>query len=115
MEISPRGAGCAADHTFLGGDPVVEYQIDLERIFLLNPGQSLDLGDRRLTAFRPPLYDSPATTGSYDQLTGTCFTSDSFGSPVAFPDQAGVDDIATLPVMICSRGCGSGRASTAHG
>ena len=75
----------------------MEYQIDLDRIFLLNPGQSLDLGDRRLTAFRPPVYDSPATTGFYDQRTGTCFTSDCFGSPVAFPDQAAVDDIAALP------------------
>ena len=75
----------------------LEYQIDLERIFLLNPGQSLDLGDRRLTAFRPPVYDSPATTGFYDQRTGTCFTSDCFGSPLAFPDQAAVDDIAALP------------------
>jgi hypothetical protein len=50
--------------TFLGlGILSLEYQIDLDRIFLLNPGQSLDLGDRGLTAFRPPVYDSPATTG----------------------------------------------------
>ena len=27
----------------------------MDRIYLLNPGQSLDAGDRRLTGFRPPL------------------------------------------------------------
>ena len=84
--------------TFLGlGILSLEYQISLDRIFLLNPGQSIDLGDRRLSAFRPPVYDSPATTGFYDLRTGTCFTSDCFGSPVASEDQAGVDDITTLP------------------
>jgi hypothetical protein len=57
----------------------------------------LDLGDRRLTAFRPPVYDSPATTGFYDRCTGTCFTSDCFGSPVESPDQAAVEDIGALP------------------
>jgi hypothetical protein len=62
-----------------------------------HPGQSLDLGDRRLTAFRPPVYDSPTTTGFYDLRTGTCFTSDCFGSPVASVDQADVDDVSELP------------------
>jgi hypothetical protein len=84
--------------TFLGlGILSLEYQISPDRVFLLNPGQSLDLGDRRLEAFRPPLYDSPATTGFYDQRTGVCFTSDCFGSPVASADQAGVEDISVLP------------------
>ncbi len=84
--------------TFLGlGILSLEYQISLDRIFLLNPGPSLDLGDRRFGAFRPPLYDSPATTGCYDQRTGTCFTSDCFGSPVASADQARVDNIAGVP------------------
>jgi glyoxylase-like metal-dependent hydrolase (beta-lactamase superfamily II) len=97
MEILHAAPAARLITTFLGlGILSLEYHIDLERIFLLNPGQSLDLGDRRLTAFRPPVYDSPATTGFYDQRTGTCFTSDCFGSPVAFPDQACVDDISAL-------------------
>jgi len=98
MEILQAAPAARLVTTFLGlGILSLEYQIDLDRIFLLNPGQSIDLGDRRLTAFRPPVYDSPATTGFYDQRTGTCFTSDCFGSPVASPDQAAVDDIAALP------------------
>ena len=86
MEILHAAPAARLITTFLGlGILTLEYQIDLDRVFLLNPGQSLDLGDRRLTAFRPPVYDSPATTGFYDQRTGTCFTSDCFGSPVGVP------------------------------
>jgi hypothetical protein len=75
----------------------IDYQVALDRVFLLNPGQSLDVGDRRLTAFRPPAFDSPATTGFYDEKTGTCFTSDCFGAPMASVDQVAADDIAALP------------------
>jgi len=83
--------------TFLGmGILSIEYDIPADRVFLLNPGQSMNVGDRELTAFRPPVYDSPATTGFYDQRTGTCFTSDCFGSPLATADLAVADDIAAL-------------------
>ena len=63
--------------TFLGaGILSMEYDVPRERLYLLNPGQSLDVGDRRLTAFRPPVYDSPATTGFIDDSTGVMFSSD---------------------------------------
>jgi hypothetical protein len=72
--------------TFLGlGILSIEHAIPPQRVFLLNPGQSLSVGDRSLHAFRPPLYDSPATTGLIDNHTGTCFSSDCFGGPM--PDQ----------------------------
>ena len=51
----------------------------------------------RLTALRAPVYDSPATTIISDSLTGTCFTSDCFGAPLASPDLMAVDDIAAIP------------------
>ena len=98
VEILKTAPNARLITTFLGlGILTMEYQISLDRVFLLNPGQSLDLGDRSLTAFRPPVYDSPATTGFYDRHTGTCFTSDCFGSPMASADQAAVDDITALP------------------
>ena len=98
MEILKTAPNVRLITTFLGlGILTTEYQISLDRVFLLNPGQSLDLGDRSLTAFRPPVYDSPATTGFYDQRTGTCFTSDCFGSPMASADKAAVEDIGQLP------------------
>ncbi len=54
--------------TFLGmGLLSIEHQVPPDRVFLLNPGQALDVGDRRLRALRPPLYDSPATTGLLDE------------------------------------------------
>lgn len=84
--------------TFLGfGILGMEVEIAPDRVFLLNPGQSLDLGDRTITAFRPPVFDSPATAGFYDGRTGACFTSDCFGSPLASLDQVHTDDVADLP------------------
>jgi glyoxylase-like metal-dependent hydrolase (beta-lactamase superfamily II) len=94
MEAAPQARLVT---TFLGfGILGIDFAISPDRIFLLNPGQSLDLGDRRMTAFRPPVFDSPATTGLYDESTGTCFTSDCFGGPMAGPEP--VEDIAELPV-----------------
>jgi flavorubredoxin len=84
--------------TFLGlGILTIEHTIPPDRVFLLNPGQSLDVGDRTLRAFRPPLYDSPATTGLIDTRTGACFSSDCFGGPFPSPDLALADDVADAP------------------
>lgn len=83
--------------TFLGfGIASIDFPVTPDRAYLLNPGQSLDLGDRRVTAFRPPVYDSPATTGLYDESTGTCFSSDCFGAPLGSASDTEVDDIAEL-------------------
>ncbi|MCW2810504.1 MAG: lactamase, partial [Friedmanniella sp.] len=99
MKILEAAPSARLVTTFLGmGILTLEYQIDPHRVFFLNPGHSLDLGDRQLTAFRPPVYDSPATTGFYDKLTGTCFTSDCFGSPMATAELAAVDDIRDVPI-----------------
>ncbi|MBT2445020.1 MBL fold metallo-hydrolase [Streptomyces sp. ISL-36] len=69
--------------TFLGaGIMTTERALPMDRVYFLNPGQSLDVGDRSLHAFRPPLYDSPATVGFYDDRTRICFTSDCFGGPM---------------------------------
>ena len=83
--------------TFLGfGIASMDFPTPPDRAYFLNPGQSLDVGDRRLTAFRPPVYDSPATTGLYDESTGTCFTSDCFGAPLGSAPDADVEDVAEL-------------------
>ena len=82
----------------------VEFEVPLDRVHLVNPGESLDLGDRRLHAFRPPLFDSPMTVGFYDDKTGTCLSSDCFGGPM--PDLAGAyaDDIAEIPADVVRGG-----------
>ena len=84
--------------TFLAvGIMSTERPLPLNRVHLLNPGQQLDVGDRTLTAFRPPLFDSPATVGFYDDRSRTCFSSDCFGGPMPTADFATCSDISELP------------------
>lgn len=45
-------------------------------------GESLDVGDRTLTAIRPPLYDSPTTRGLLDHRTGVYWAVDCYGAGV---------------------------------
>jgi hypothetical protein len=84
--------------TFLGaGIMSLERPVPMDRMYLLNPGQTLDVGDRTLTAFRPPLFDNPSTVGFYDDRSRTCFTSDCFGAPVSSAELAGCSDVGEVP------------------
>jgi glyoxylase-like metal-dependent hydrolase (beta-lactamase superfamily II) len=84
--------------TFLGaGIMSTERPVPLDRVYLLNPGQSLDVGDRTLTAFRPPLFDNPATVGFYDERSHTCFSSDCFGAPMPSAALAECSDVGEVP------------------
>jgi flavorubredoxin len=56
-----------------------QFTLDPRRAWLLNDGESLDIGDRTITAIRPPLYDSSATRGMWDPKTRTYFSADCFG------------------------------------
>lgn len=83
--------------TFVGfGITSIDFPVTPDRAYFLNPGQSLDVGDRSLTAFRPPVYDSPATTGIYDESTGTAFTSDCFGAPLGSLAETEAEDVTDL-------------------
>jgi len=78
---------------FLGlGKLSEEFQIPLERVYFLNDGDTMDLGDRTITAIRPPLYDSSATRGYWDPKTRLYFAADCFGCVQREPVQF-VDDI----------------------
>lgn len=57
----------------------------LDRLHLLNPGQSIDAGDRTLFAVAPPTYDAPETMGVYDEKSRTFFSSDCFGALLQKP------------------------------
>lgn len=57
----------------------------LERIHLLNPGQSICAGDRTLFAVAPPAYDAPETMGIYDDKSQVFFSSDCFGAVLDKP------------------------------
>jgi hypothetical protein len=80
--------------TFIGvGILGCERQIPLDRVYLLNPGQTLNVGDRTLTGHRPPLYDNPATVGFIESKSGAFFSSDCFGGPMVSADIASAPDV----------------------
>ena len=67
--------------TFLGvGIMSVSDPLPMDRVHLVNPGQSITLGSRTLTAFRPPTFDNPSTTGFFDTSSGVLFPADCFGA-----------------------------------
>jgi flavorubredoxin len=63
--------------------------LPMDRVHLINPGETIEIGDRTLTAFRPPTFDNPITTGFLDRRSGTLFSSDCFGAVLeSVPDEA---------------------------
>lgn len=94
LEAAPRARLVT---TYLGvGIMSTERPLPLDRVHLLNPGQSLDVGDRTLRAFRPPLFDNPATTGFYDDASRTCFSSDCFGAPMPTAELAAAGHVGDV-------------------
>jgi flavorubredoxin len=76
--------------TFLGvGIMGLSDPLPLDRVHLVNPGQTITVGDRTLTAIKPPVFDNPSTTGFHDEKSGAFFSSDCFGALLqAVPDNA---------------------------
>jgi glyoxylase-like metal-dependent hydrolase (beta-lactamase superfamily II) len=75
--------------TYLGmGKLGLSQPVSPERVYLLNPGQSLDVGDRQLVALRPPSFDAPETTIVFDGKTRTLYSSDCFGALMSAPADA---------------------------
>jgi hypothetical protein len=76
--------------TFLGvGIMGLSAPLPLDRVHLVNPGQTITVGERRLTAVKPPVFDNPVTTGFYDDRSGALFSADCFGALLAdVPERA---------------------------
>lgn len=67
--------------SFLGiGIMSLSAPLPMDRVYLVNPGQTVDVGDRTLRAVRPPAFDNPITTGLRDERSGIFFSSDCFGA-----------------------------------
>ena len=67
--------------SFLGvGIMSLAAPLPMDRVYLINPGQSVDVGDRTLTAVKPPAFDNPITVGLRDDRSGILFSSDCFGA-----------------------------------
>jgi flavorubredoxin len=63
------------------------WPVPMDRVYWLNPGDSISAGDRRLTAVRPPLFDNPAALGIYDDKSEVFFSVDCFGGIIPSPVQ----------------------------
>lgn len=78
--------------TFLGLGRLGLYaSMSPDRVYLLNPGQRLSVGDRELEVIEPATFDAPDTTGFVDSKTRALFSSDSFGGVLAAPAESAAD------------------------
>ncbi|MEJ2182267.1 MAG: MBL fold metallo-hydrolase [Nitrospirota bacterium] len=78
--------------TYLGMGKMSLYKpLPMDRVLLLNPGQSISVGDRKLTAIKPPTFDAPETTGFYDPKAAALFSADCFGALMKNPVERAAD------------------------
>jgi glyoxylase-like metal-dependent hydrolase (beta-lactamase superfamily II) len=66
---------------------------DPARFRLLEPGEVLELGGRRLHQVKPPYYDAPETMGFFDEVDGAFFAADAFGALL----EGSVETLDTVP------------------
>ncbi len=62
-----------------------DVELPLHRMRWVDAGGSFDAGDRTLHVVRPPLFDSPATRGLFDPVSGVLWAVDTFGALVQGP------------------------------
>lgn len=79
--------------TYLGMGKLVLAGQATDRVYLIRPGQSLEVGDRTLHCLRPPTFDAPETTGLFDSKVRTAFTADCFGALLEEP----AEDAGAIP------------------
>jgi hypothetical protein len=102
LELAPQAR--LISNFFALGRMMPETPIPLDRARLINPGESINVGDRNLIARRPPLFDSPATTGFLDDATGSLIASDCFGSPLPTAQEAQSTSTADLDPATVAQG-----------
>ena len=65
--------------------------LPLARMRWIEPGESLDAGDRVLKLFRPPVFDGPTSRGLFDPKSGAMWIVDTF--PCFTPGPLDADDL----------------------
>ncbi len=68
------------------------WAVPMQRVYWLNSRDSISVGDRELTAVRPPLFDNPTTIGIYDNKSEAFFSADCFGAILRLPAK-NADDV----------------------
>jgi hypothetical protein len=56
------------------------WAVPLERVHVVAPGDSVNVGDRELAAIKPVLFDNPMSVGIYDASSGALFWVDACGA-----------------------------------
>ncbi len=80
-ELLAENADLRVITTFLGvGIMGLFDPLPMDRVNFVNPGESITLADRTLTAVKPPAFDNPITVGFHDDATGALCSSDCFGA-----------------------------------
>jgi flavorubredoxin len=98
MKIAPNARVVT---NFLGFARLADtHELPMDRLLLINPGQSFSAGDRELTVIRPPVWDSPATHGFYDSKNRVLYAADSLG--VLIPEPA--EDVTDVPEAVFTEG-----------
>lgn len=90
-EIVARAPRATFVTTFLGAAKLGLRDFDMSRVRVLQPGESLDVGDRTLVPVRPPYFDAPETMGFFDTRTRALFAGDAFGAPTEVPYETAAD------------------------
>lgn len=83
LEVAPRARLEAYSLAVLRMS--TSWRVPMDRVYWLNPGDSIRAGDRKLTAVRPPLFDNPTTIGIYDDKSQAFFSADCFGAIIPSP------------------------------
>ena len=84
--------------------------LPLERMRWLEPGDHLDIGDRVLQLFRPPIFDGPTTRGLFDPKSGAMWIVDSFACLTPGP----LDADALSPEVLASMSAMNSAVSPWH-
>lgn len=71
-----------------------------DRLRLLEPGEVLEVGGRRLHQVRPPYYDAPETMGFFDETDRLLYAADAFGALLP----GSVETIAEVPAETLREG-----------
>ena len=72
--------------TFMSvGKMTLDAPLPMDRLNFLNPGEKFELGDRTITAVKPPSFDAGETVGFYDDKSEAFFSSDCFGALLQEP------------------------------
>jgi flavorubredoxin len=84
------------------------YDFPLYRCRWVADGDTVDIGDRQLAVFRPPIFDSPSTLSVFDTRSRMRWATDTFATAIpGTPGSALMHDVRELDQQAWREGMGS--------